>query len=228
MLDLDELKQKWVEHDRKLDESIRLNQKLLSALTLNRTRSALHRLVVVLGVESLFGLAVAVALGNFIYEHIATLRLALPAIALHGFVIVSLIGLIRQIVKAVQVDYGRPVANIQQQLAALRMSTIRTTQWVLLAGMLAWTPFVIVASQGFFGIDAYRTFGATWLWANFLFSVAVIGLAIWLSKRFSARLGRSPFMQRLMRDLAGYNLNKAAGLLASIREFQEEGPAADR
>jgi hypothetical protein len=228
MVDLDELKQKWVEHDQKLDESIRLNQRLLSALTVNRTRSALHRLVVVLGVESLLGLAVAVVLGNFIYEHIATLRFALPAIALHAFVIVNLIGLIRQIVRAVQIDYDKPIAVIQKELESLRMLTIRTTQWALLAGMLVWTPFVIVASKGFLGIDAYRTFGATWLWANFLFSVAVIGLAVWWAKRFSARLGRSPFIQRLMRDLTGYNLNAATRFLTTLAEFQEEKPVADR
>jgi hypothetical protein len=38
-------------------------------------------------------------------------------------------------------------------------------------------------------------------------------------------MGRSPFVQRLMKDLAGYNLNAAAGFLAKLSQFEEEHPA---
>ena len=44
MMELDELKQKWAEHDRKLEVNIRLTRQLLSATKMNRARSALQRL----------------------------------------------------------------------------------------------------------------------------------------------------------------------------------------
>ena len=61
MMDLDELKEKWMELDRKLDVNIRLNQQLLSATKLNQTRSSLKRLAVYTGLEATAWLAIIVA-----------------------------------------------------------------------------------------------------------------------------------------------------------------------
>jgi hypothetical protein len=221
-MDLDELREKWAEHDRKLDAILRLNRQLLSATNLNRARSALQRLTLGLALESAITFAAIVALGAFNYEHIATLRFALPAAALDLVAIAYLIDLVRQITAAVRIDYGRPIAAIQRQLEALRVLRIRSIRRALMAGMLAWTPFVIVAFKGFLDVDVYRSFDTAWLAANALFSVAVVSLAIWVSKRFGDRMGRSPFIQQLMRDLAGHNLNAAAEFLATLSEFEDE------
>ena len=74
-------------------------------------------------------------------------------------------------------------------------------------------------------MDAYRLFGIPYLVANLLLGLAIIPLGIWLSKKFSDRMGRSPFFQRLMKDLAGYNLNAATGFLARLSEFEDENLA---
>ena len=55
-----------------------------------------------------------------------------------------------------------------------------------------------------------------------LLGLAIIPLGIWLSKKFSRRMSRSPFIQRLMKDLAGYNLNAATSFLAKLSEFEDE------
>jgi hypothetical protein len=47
-------------------------------------------------------------------------------------------------------------------------------------------------------------------------------VAIWVSKKFGARMGISPAMQRLMRALAGYNLGVATGFLGTLSEFENE------
>lgn len=55
-----------------------------------------------------------------------------------------------------------------------------------------------------------------------LFGVAVIPLAVWISRRQADRMDRSPFFQSLLRDIAGYNLNAAMGFLGSLEQFEEE------
>lgn len=225
MLDLDEMKKQWAEHDRKLDESIRLNRQLLSTTNLNGARSAMQRMAAFLGLEAAVQLAVVVALGSFIYEHIAMVRFALPAAALDVFAIAILIALIRQIAGGLQIDYNKPIAVIQKQLGDLRVLRIRYIQGIFLVATLAWTPLMIVTLEGFWGLDAYRLFGAAFLVSNLLVGLAIIPLALWLSKRFSDRMGRSPFVQRLMKDLAGYNLNAAAGFLATLSQFEDENLA---
>jgi hypothetical protein len=65
-------------------------------------------------------------------------------------------------------------------------------------------------------------FGTEYLLANVLVGWAIIPLAIWVSREYGDRMERSPLIQRLMRDLAGYNLNAATGFLATLSEFADE------
>ncbi len=222
MMELDELKEKWAEHDRKLDVSIRIARQLLTAQRMDRARWALRRLAVFLAVESVIALAVIILLGSFIGDHIATLRFAAPAAALDLFEIATLIVLAQRIRLALHIDYSKPIATTQKQLESLRMLSIRSIQWTLLLSPLLWTPLLIVALEGFLGVDAYKTLGAAFMFANLLFGLAIIPLVIWLSKKFSDRMSRFPMIQRLMKDLAGQNLNAAADILSTLSEFEDE------
>jgi hypothetical protein len=223
MLDLDEMKQQWAQHDRKLDESIRLNRAVLSALNLQGARSALQRLTVGLALEAAAWLAIVIPLGGFIYGHSGALRFAVPGIAADLFAIGMLASTIRQIVAAQGIDYGQPVAAIQKRLEGLRLLRIRITQWALLAGTVVWAPFAIVVCNVLLGLDDYSQ---AWLAANVLFGLSLIPLTFWVSKRFADSMHNSPFLQRLMRDIAGQNLMAATDFLAKLSQFeQNEGPA---
>ena len=222
MMELDELKQKWAEHDRKLEVNIRLTRQLLTATKMNRARSALQRLAVFLALESVVALAVIIVLGSFIGDHIAMVRFAVPAATLDLFEIATLIVLIQQIRLALYIDFSNPVAAIQKRLESLRMLHIRHFQWTLLLAPLLWMPLLIVALEGFLRVDAYKTVGAAYLLANLLFGLAIIPLAIWLSKKFGDRMDRSPKIQWLMKELAGYHLIAASDFLATLSDFEEE------
>jgi hypothetical protein len=218
-MDLDELKEKWTELDRKLDVNIRLNRQLLSATKLNQTRSSLKRLAVYMGLEAAAWFAIIVVLGNFIYEHISMAQFAVAGVALDVYSIVTLNFLIRQIALALRIDYGKPIATIQKQIEALRVLRIRTIQWGVLAGLVAWVPFMIVLFKVAFGVDIYE---AAWVWSNVAFGLALIPVAIWVSKKFGDRMDRSPIIQGLMKSLSGHNLNAAADFLMTLSKFEEE------
>jgi len=222
MLDLDEMKQQWAEHDKKLEDSIRLNRQVLSTLNLKGARSALQRLTVGLALEALAWSAIVIPLGGFIYDHGGTLRFAVPGIAADLFAIGMLALTIRQIVAAQGIEYGQPVAAIQKQLEAMRVLRIRITQWALLAGAVVWAPFAIVVCKVLFRIDDYSQ---AWLWANVVFGLSLIPFTMWVSKRFADRMHNSPLLQRLMRDIAGQNLTAALAFLASLSQFTDEGQA---
>lgn len=223
MLDLDEMKIKWAEHDQKLDESIRLNWQLIKATNLSGARSTLQRMTRFLVLEALIWLAIVIALGSFIHGHIATPRFALPGGALDLFAISMLAATISQIVAAQRINYGQPIIAIQKQIESIRVQRIRTTQWGLLAGAVVWAPFAIVTSKVLFGISSYN---AAWLWANVLFGLALIPLTLWLSKKFRDRMSRSPFIQQLMKDIAGDNLSAAGAFVARLSEFEDEKRAS--
>ena len=161
-------------------------------------------------------------IGSFLYEHITTVRFAIPAAMLHLFLIGVFGTLIQLMVATQSIDYSKPIGVIQNDLERLKMRRIRYTQWVLLLAPLLWTPLMIVMMKGLLGIDAYHGLGTTYLLANLLFGIAFIPLAIWLSKKYSKRMGHSPFFQRLMDDIAGDSLKRASAILVQLSEFEEE------
>jgi len=212
-MELDELKQKWAEHDRKLDTSIRLNRQVVRELYTGRARSALVRLAAIIGLGSVTTLAVIMWLGRFVYDHRTMPRFVLPAAALDVLAIAALATAIRQIALALQTDYGQPVATIQRRLEKLRMARIRYVEAILIASPLLWIPMFIVAMEAIWGIDVYATFDLKWLVGNVLFGLAFIPVGIWLARRYGRKIEGS---------LAGYNLQAASEFIATLADFERE------
>ncbi|MHB1047333.1 MAG: hypothetical protein ACYC4P_15120 [Thermoanaerobaculia bacterium] len=221
-MELDDLKRHWEARDRKLDASLRLNARLLNGSVLARADTATKALCRLLWLELVMSVAAALLTGSFLANHISESRYVIPAAALHSSGIALIVASIRQLVVIGVLDYDAPIVVVQKRLESLRVERIRATKLTLLFSPLLWTPLFIVALKGLFDVDAYETFGAAFLAANLLFGVLVILLAVWTSRRYAARMGRSPLVQRLMRDLAGDSLNAAAGFLSSVSRFEED------
>lgn len=221
-MDLDALQEKWKEHDRKLDLSIRLNRQLLRETKINQTQSALKRLLVGLSIEAVIDFLPLIPLGSFLYDHRLEWQFFLPALVLHLLAIANFGTLIRQIVLIQEIDYSNPVIVIQKQLETLRIVRIRHIQAIFLCAVLLWPLMLIVGMKGLLGLDAYRLLGPNYLIVNILAGIAIIPLALALSRRFSKRLRRLGFLQSLMRDLAGQSLNRANEFLATLSEFEAE------
>jgi len=227
-MELDELRQHWAAYDRRLDEVLRLNRQLLRSTNLGRIRSAMQRLRAVLGFELVLDLILVVALGAFMAAHLSEPRFLIPAIVLNLVVLGTLVATLQQWVRASALDYDAPVATIQHRLEAVRVSRIRSTQWLLLLAPLLWTPLLIVALRAGLGVDAYALLGVRYLIANLLFGLAFVPVMWWACRRFADRLDRAPWVQRLARDVAGRNLTAALDQLASIAAFEREEDGSDR
>lgn len=221
-MELDDLKRRWEDQDRKLEASLRLNTRLLNESVLAKTNTALKGLSRLLWFELVMNSVAVLWTGSFLAKHVAEPRFLIPAVALHLCVIALIIACVRQLVAIKMLDYSAPIVVIQKRLESLRAERIRATKLTLLCSPLLWTPLLIVALKSLFGVDAYTTLGAAYLLANLLFGLLVILLAVWISRRYAARMGGSPLVQRLMRDLAGHSLNAAASFLSSISQFEED------
>jgi hypothetical protein len=220
-MNLEQLSEQLRDYDGKLDRSLRLNARLLRESRVQRTGSRLTRLSRSVALE-LAGNAVAVALlGMFIASHIGEPRFFVPAVVL-DFCALGLILLgARQLAVLNGIDYGAPVVAIQKRLGTLKAMRVRTMQWILIASPLLWTPLLIVTARGLLGLDVYAL-GAGWLLWNLLFGVAVIVVAVWVSKRHSDRMRRSTLVQRLMNSLAGNDLAAAVSFLDELAELEKE------
>lgn len=92
-MELDELKSRWQEQDKKLDDCLRLNQRLLRESLLGKADTALRRLSRLLWFELVVNVAGAILVGSFLGDHVTEPRFFLPAIALQlGLVAVIIAG----------------------------------------------------------------------------------------------------------------------------------------
>lgn len=224
-MELQDLKDRWNDYDRKLDASLRLNTRVLREFGLNRVDSSLRRLVRLIIFELVMGLLAAVLLGSFIADHLGEMRFLAPAVALDLFVLYFIGWSIRQWVALGSLDYGESVVEIQRKLELLRIDRIRMTKWVFLLSPLLWIPLLIVGLEGLLGLDSYAIFDTAWLVSNLVFGLAVIALALWVSKRYADRLQGSPFVRRLMDALADRSLDEATGFLGTLSSFERENGA---
>jgi hypothetical protein len=220
-MELDELKARWIEQDRKLDASLRLNQQLLRESVLTKAGTSLKRLSRGLWFELWMNVAGALLVGSFLGDHFDDPRFCLPAASLQIGIIVLIAAAARQLVAISQIDHGAPIVSIQKRLESLRAERIRTTQWTLILAPLAWTPLFIVAMKGLLNVDVYVAFGIPWVVANVIFGLLVIVAAVWISRAFADRFNRSPAVQRLLRELGGQNLAAAKCFVQSLADFAE-------
>lgn len=221
-MELQDLQSRWADYDRKLETSLRLNTRIFREINLSKVDSSLKRLSRLLVFELVQDLAAVVLLGMFIASHIGEMRFLAPALLLDVCAVAFLIRSARQLVTLHSLDYSAPVVEIQRQLAELRIQRIRVTKWVLLLCPLLWTPLLIVALEGLFGVDAYLFLDGTWLAANLLFGLAFIPLMLWASRHLAHRWQGSPLLRSLMDDLAGRSLVAATGFLGELSDFEKE------
>lgn len=221
-MELDELKEKWAEHDRKLEVSLRLNRQLLRETYATRARFALWRLAGMLALGSIAVLAVIVTLGRFIAANWPAPRFVAPAMVLDIMAIAALATFIAQIGLALGMDYSQPIALLQRRLETLRKLRIRYVQALFLTSTLTWAPIFVIAMKTFLGVDVYRTFGTTWLVANVAIGFAILAIGYWLATHFGPRFTNTAFGRQFLRDLVGYNLNAASRSLSSIEEFERD------
>jgi hypothetical protein len=213
-MELDELRAKWAEHDRKLETSIKLNRQLLRENYTGRARTALRRLAALLGLRSIPLLAVIAFLGVFIHNNLGMPELVWSAALLDALAIAALGAVNFQIGLALNIDYDQPVPTIQKRIERLKRVRVRYVQGICVLSALTWFPMFVVVMKALLGVDAYRTFDTNWIIWNVVLGLAVIPPAIWLLTKFGNRMSGS---------IAGYNIGAASGFLKKLEQFEREG-----
>ena len=218
-MDFDELQARWLAYDRKLDDALRLNVRVLRAHTMGRAASRLNPLRWWLTLELLVLAPLAIVLGSFVAGHRSAIRFLAPGTLLLVCAVGLVVAAIRQLAAMRRLDFGQPIVAVQQQLETLRIERIRATAWALVLAPLVWLPIMIVLLEGAAGVDLYARVSQAWIAANIVLGAAVAAIAVWASRRFRDRIKGSALLQRLQRDLAGDSINGALVFLAELREL---------
>jgi len=218
-MDLDDLKLRWQELDRRLDDNLRLHASLMRGQGLDRMQTALERLVPGVVVELALSVIAVMWLASRVAERIDAPRFALPAALLFLGSLALVISGVGQLARIRAVDHGAPVVELQRRLDRLRVLRIAETGWVFLLAPLAWTPLLIVGLDALH-VDAYQLLGTTYLLVNLLATLAWVVGAYVVARRFADRAGRSPRVRRFLDAIAGRSLAAARAQVDALAAFE--------
>jgi len=153
-----------------------------------RSRWRLHLVTLGQVVQIGIGLLFALWGGGYWFDHLGTPHLVVYGVAVHAYGIALLGTAIALIVRLARVDYGAPVAEVQQALLDLRRTRIVTERILWCLGAIAWVPLLMMALQAI-RIDAWRHAPA-FVWMNVAIGVGVAlcaAIVMWRKPAWFAR-----------------------------------------
>jgi hypothetical protein len=220
-MELDELKQTWSEHGRKLDRILSLNLQGLKTAELDKTRSAHGRFKAFRVFEMIVGILVLIPLGFYIAHHFSVPTLAIPAFIFAASVLIPVIGNMRQLVLLGQISYADPVTTIQSKLEEIKLHYLRALRWPVLMLPL-YMVYIVLGLNLLLGVDVLAHPDPTFLWVNLAVSLIFLPPAIWVFRNLSFRNIGHPVIRALIHGDGGKQMLAALEFLKALQEFEDE------
>jgi hypothetical protein len=220
-MELDELKQTWSEHARKLDRILSLNLQGLKTAQLDKTRSALGRFKAFRLREMAVGILVLVGLGSYMADRISVPTLAIPAFIVFASFLVPVIANIRQLILLERISYADPVTTIQRKLEEIKLHYLRSFTLPVLMLPL-YMAYVAVTFDLFFHIDVLAYAKPAFLCANLALSLIFVVPAVWVLRNLSFKNTDNPVIRAFVHGNGGTQMVAAVEFLKALQEFEEE------
>lgn len=220
-MELDELKQTWNEHARKLDRILSLNLQGVKTAQLDKTRSALGRFKAFRFRETVVGILLLVLLGSYIADRISIPTLAIPAFIVFASFLLPVIANIRQLVLLDRISYADPVTTIQRKLEEIKLHYLRSFRLPVLMLPL-YMAYVAVTFDLFFGIDILAHGNVAFLWVNLAVSLIFIVPAAWVLRNLSFKNTDNPVIRTFVHGNGGTQMVAALEFLKALQEFEDE------
>ena len=220
-MELEELKQTWSEHARKLDRILSLNLQGLKTAQLDKTKSALGRFKAFRMFEMLVGILILIPLGSYVADRISVPTLAIPALIFAASVLVPVIANIRQLVLLGQISYADPVTTIQRRLEEIKLHFLRSFRLPVLMLPL-YMAYVVVGLNLVFGMDVLAQSNAAFLWANLAVSLIFVAPAVWVLRNLSFKNIGNPVIRTLVHGGGGKQMIAALEFLKALQDFENE------
>jgi hypothetical protein len=220
-MELDELKQTWTEHARKLDRILSLNLQALKTAQLDKTKSALGRFKAFRLFEIVIGILILIPLGSYIADRMSVPTLAIPALIFAASVLLPVVANIRQLILLGRISYADPVTTIQRKLEEIKLHFLRSFRLPVLMLPL-YMAYVVVGLNLIFGMDVLAQSNAAYLWANLAFSLILVVPAVWILRNLSFRNVDNPVIRALVHGNGGKQMVAALEFLKALQEFEND------
>jgi hypothetical protein len=219
MTSFEELEAAWKAQSAKLDQVDLLLTDQVWGQNTSRIKAPLRGLIQSLWFEVVLSATGMLVIGSFLADHITQARFVWPAALMDVWLAATLITAIRQLISARKINFDKPIADVQQQLARLRVLRLRTFRWLFLSGQVVWwMPFLILSLRMVFGVDAYRYFTPAFISVNMVAGLALIPVLLLVLRRFRFAVGGA-WYEHLADVIAGQSLAEAQQQAQTVADF---------
>jgi hypothetical protein len=219
-MELDELKASWQRLDHRVQELTAINRRLMMDNTVRKARWRLAPWIAGAVANVGFGLFFAVASANFWSSHLDSPAALIGGIATHVLSILFIVIGVGRLALARQVDFTRPVLEIQRSLASMQKWEAWSFHAAWLGICLLMVAFMFAFAVGLAGLGFWH-----WDWERIpgyfffnllLWLVAAVGplLLYFWSRRRNGR-----FAARMDAFLTSHSIARARATLDELDEF---------
>jgi hypothetical protein len=215
-MELDELKASWQQLDRRVQELTTINRRLMTDTVVRKARWRLAPLVAGAVANVLIGAFFAMASGKFWASHLDSIPALISGIAMHALSIVFIVSGIGRLALIRQVDFTRPVLEIQRSLAALQ-------RWEAWSFHATWVGCCVLMLAVFIAF-AIATMG-TGFWER-IPGYLLANLLVWLALAVAplllytaSRRRRGRLAARMDTFLTSRSIARARATIDEIEEF---------
>lgn len=201
-MDLDRLKNIWIEHHQAHDKTESVNLSLLREASVNKIKGMLSDFkwttlfelaVTIIGVNYLIG---------YLFDLIDELKFFVPGLAILVLGLYDIIWKLWMLAIYSRIDYQSAITETQKRVEKLRYYQRREINELYLIIPLFWMAFIVVIARGLLGVDAYQFIILNWPF-QLIGSIVVAIIVVWFVKLFPDK-----------------KLNQAATFLKEIEEFE--------
>jgi len=219
-METDELKVAWLDLDKRLAQSDRINLALYKDSKVDKARTSLRPLFWGQVLQMLFGIAF-IALASLLWMQGPTMPASVLVVGIfvhvYGIAVTAMSGMTLGLIRGI--DYAASVVAIQKQLARLRRAYIISGMVAGLPWWLLWVAVLIVLA-GLGGGDLVAKAPAL-LWIAL--GIGIPGLlGTWWFHRWSHISARPKLAKAVHDSLTGSSLRKAQRVLDEIEQFRTE------
>ena len=213
-MQLEELQRQWQQLDEKLDQSLKLQSEQLRQTVVPPTQRRIQRMIVWPALDIVLCVAVLLVTGSFLSRHGMAWSLAMPASTILIAAIALLISSIRQLGLITEIDWSRPVVEIQCALARLSVAKVVQFKWIMLLSPLVGFSVLIVGLQWLLDwspepLLVYDKLDPAWVIGNYVFGVLFVLIGYFVARYLSRRFQGRGWWRQMLDGLSDTSIQKA-------------------
>ncbi len=226
-MDLEEMQSRWRQLDEKIDRTLKLESELLRISIAQPAKRRMQWASVGPVFDFLFCILVVNLSGNVLWQHRQEWGLVLPAVVLIAAAVVLSIDTIFHFQKMSEVDWGRPVSEIQRALTRVHLGRVRQLKWILLMAPLIGFCMFILGLQGLGDLGAVpirilEKLDRTWILCNYAFGLIFPVVGHLLLHYLGMKYQGQGWWLSLINSLSGASLQKTRQEVDRWRELELE------